>query len=126
MPFSSSKKTKIEIDDNEIVEENIKEASKLGSDDYDDFVEEEIRIEDELPEHSSKVKGLILGQIVSPAFPGSAGMSHFTETYMEDISLPDFQNGRSDIPADRHEGQDDGKVFYTPKPYPRLHLSFIG
>ena len=57
MPFSSSKKTKIEIDDIEIVEENNKEASKLGSDDYDDFVEEEIRIEDELPEHSSKVKG---------------------------------------------------------------------
>ena len=57
MPFSSSKKTKIEIDDFEIVEENIKEASKLGSDDYDDFVEEEIRIEDELPEQSSKVKG---------------------------------------------------------------------
>ena len=53
-------------------------------------------------------------------------MSHFTETYMEDISLPDFQNGRSDIPADRHEGQDNEKVFYTPKPYPRVSLSFIG
>ena len=126
MPFSSSKKTKIEIDDTEIAEEYIKEASKFGSDDYDDFVEEEIRIEDELPEQTPKIRGQILGKIVSPAFPCSAGMSHFTETYMEDISLPDFQNGRSDIPADRHEGQDNEKEFYTPKPYPRVHLSFVG
>ena len=57
MPFSSSKKTKIEIDDTEIAEEYIKEASKFGSDDYDDFVEEEIRIEDELPEQTPKIRG---------------------------------------------------------------------
>ena len=57
MPFSSSKKTKIEIDDTEIVEEHIREVSKFGSEDYSDFAEEEIRIEDELPEQSSRIKG---------------------------------------------------------------------
>ena len=57
MPFSSSKKTRIEIDDIEIVEEPIIEASKFSVEDYSDFVEEEIRIEDELPEQSSKIRG---------------------------------------------------------------------
>ena len=88
---SSCKKQLILSDDLEVIEEPVvRETTKISAEEYNDFVEQEIIICDQLP-NQRILSGHGGSRNITPDGSASAGMSHLTNTNVGDnSSLPDF------------------------------------
>ena len=90
--LSSCKKQLILSEDLEVIEEPVvRETTKISVEEYNDFVEQEIVICDQLPDPNRILSGHGGSRNITPDGSASAGMSHLTNTNVGDnSSLPDF------------------------------------